>query len=76
MPKRKLIQFDSDIYRALEQLAQDRMATFQELADEAFADVLKKHHRPVGPAEALKESAKRGGKSNVVQLKAKRRKVK
>jgi hypothetical protein len=75
MPKRKLIQFDSDTYRALEQLAQDRMATFQELADEAFADVLKKHHRPVELAEALKESAKRGGKGNVVQLKAKRRKT-
>lgn len=73
MPKRKMIQFDSDTYRALEQLAEDRMATFQELADEAFADVLKKHDRPVGLAEALKKSAKESRKNNVVPLRTKRR---
>ena len=39
---RKLIAFEPDILRALELLARDRMQDFQELADEAFRDVLKK----------------------------------
>jgi hypothetical protein len=35
------------------------MKDFQELADEAFADLLKKHQRPVTLKEALRESARR-----------------
>ena len=35
----------------------DRMMTFQELADEAFADLLKKHNRPVDLRSALRKSA-------------------
>ena len=38
--------------------ARDRMATFQELADEAFADLLKKHSVPIDLKGALKKSAK------------------
>ena len=37
-------------------LAKDRMATFQELADEAFRDLLEKHNRPVGLKSALRQS--------------------
>ncbi len=33
------------------------MATIQELADEAFADVLKKHGIPVDLKDALRKSA-------------------
>ena len=33
------------------------MKTFQELADEAFADLLKKNNRPVGLKDALRKSA-------------------
>lgn len=33
---RKLIAFDDDTFDKLKQLSRDRMATFQELADEAF----------------------------------------
>jgi len=33
---RKLIAFDDDAFDRLRQLARDRMATFQELADEAL----------------------------------------
>ena len=33
---RKLIEFDDDTFAKLKQLARDRMATFQELADEAI----------------------------------------
>ena len=37
---RKLIAFDEDTFDKLKQLGRDRMATIQELADEAFADLL------------------------------------
>jgi hypothetical protein len=53
---RKLIAFDPDMLQALTLLARDRMQSFQELADEAFADVLKKHGRPVSLQQALRES--------------------
>ena len=54
---RKLIAFDDDTFAKLKQLARDRMATIQELADEAFADVLKKHGIPVDLKAALRKSA-------------------
>jgi non-homologous end joining protein Ku len=54
---RKLIAFDDDTFDKLTQLARDRMATIQELADEAFADVLKKHGIPVDLRDALRKSA-------------------
>ena len=54
---RKLIAFDDDTFDKLKQLARDRMATIQELADEAFADVLKKHGIPVDLKDALRKSA-------------------
>ena len=56
---RKLIAFDEDTFDKLKQLGRDRMATFQELAEEAFADLLKKHGRPVTLKQALKESLRR-----------------
>jgi hypothetical protein len=55
---RKLIEFDDDTFAKLKQLARDRMATLQELADEAFADLMKKHGIPVDLRDALKKSAK------------------
>jgi predicted transcriptional regulator len=54
---RKLIEFDDDTFAKLKQLARDRMGTFQELADEAFADLLKKHGIPVDLKAALRKSA-------------------
>ena len=54
---RKLIAFDDDTLDKLAQLARDRMGTFQELADEAFADLLKKHGIPVDLKDALRKSA-------------------
>jgi len=57
--KRKIIEFDAETWQALHTLALDRMNTLQELADEAFADLLKKHHRPVTLKEALSASAGR-----------------
>jgi hypothetical protein len=58
---RKLIEFDEDTFAKLKQLARDRMATFQELADEAFADLMKKHGIPIDLRDALKKSAKQAG---------------
>jgi non-homologous end joining protein Ku len=67
---RKLIAFDDDTSAKLKQLARDRMATFQELADEAFTDLLKKHGIPIDLKDALKKSARAGGASaKVIPLK-------
>ena len=54
---RKLIAFDDDTFDKLKQLGRDRMASLQELADEAFADLLKKHGIPVDLKDALRKSA-------------------
>jgi hypothetical protein len=56
--KRKLIAFDAETWNALDLLSRDSMKSIQELADEAFADLLKKHHRPTDLKEALHESAR------------------
>jgi hypothetical protein len=56
---RKLIAFDEDTFGKLTQLGRDRMATLQELADEAFADLLRKHGIPIDLKDALRKSAAR-----------------
>ena len=58
---RKLIAFDDETADKLTQLGRDRMATLQDLADEAFADLLKKHGVPIDLKDALRKSA-RGSK--------------
>jgi hypothetical protein len=58
---RKLIEFDDDTFDKLKQLGRDRMATLQELADEAFADLLKKHGIPIDLKDALRKSARLQG---------------
>jgi len=58
-PRRKLIEFDGETWHALQLLSRDSMRSLQELADEAFADLLGKHHRPVTLRQALKESVRR-----------------
>jgi hypothetical protein len=60
--KGKRVQFDDETFAALEAVAQQQGVSFQELADEAFKDLLKKHHQPVGFKAALKESL--GGKDS------------
>ena len=62
---------NDETWAVLDLLARDRMATFQELADEAFADLLKKHGRPVGLKAALRKSA--GASAEVVKLKDRRK---
>jgi hypothetical protein len=60
---RKLIGFDDDTLDKLTQLGRDRMATIQELADEAFADLLKKHGVPIDLKDALRKSVKDAGRT-------------
>ena len=59
---RKLVEFDDNTFAALRLLATDRMNSLQELADEAFADLLRKHGRPTDVRDALKMSLAVGGK--------------
>ena len=66
---RKLIDFDDDTAAKLKQLARDRMATFQELADEAFADLLKKHGVPIDLKDALRKSARSEASGKVIPMK-------
>ena len=54
--KGKRVQFDDEIFAALEAVAHEQGVSFQDLADEAFKDLLKKHHQPVGFKAALEES--------------------
>jgi hypothetical protein len=63
----KRVQFDDESWTAVDLLARDRMMTFQELADEAFRDLLRKHNRPTSLKEALRKSA--GESAEVVALK-------
>ena len=56
----KRVQFDEATWQAIEAVARDSGETFQELADEAFKDLLKKRKQPVGLKAALKESVGTG----------------
>ena len=53
----KRVQFDDETWNAIDLLARDQMKDFQELADEAFRDLLRKHGRPASLKEALRRSA-------------------
>jgi hypothetical protein len=65
----KRIQIDDESWSQLRLMANERMMTFQELADEAFADLLKKHGHPVDLRAALRKSA--GASADVVPLRRK-----
>ena len=68
----KRVQIDPESWAALDLLAHDRMMTFQELADEAFADILKKHGRPVDLRAALRKSV--GASADIIPLKRRKSK--
>jgi hypothetical protein len=53
----KRVQFDDDTWRQIDLLGRDQMKDFQELADEAFRDLLKKNGRPIDLKDALRRSA-------------------
>jgi hypothetical protein len=56
--RRKLVEFDAQTWQALDLLARDSMKAFQELADEAFRDLLRKYDRPTDLKAALRQSAR------------------
>ena len=55
---RKMVNIDTAALKALELLAADRKMGLQDLVDEALADLLKKHRRPVTTKEMFAESLK------------------
>ncbi len=57
---RKMVHIDSAPLKALELLAADRRGRLQDLFDEAIADLLKKHRRPVTTKEMFAQSLKAG----------------
>ena len=52
----KRVQFDDETWAAITAVSRSKGTSFQELVDEAFTDLLKKHKEPVGLNAALKES--------------------
>jgi hypothetical protein len=68
----KRVQFGDETWRQIDLLGRDQMKDFQELADEAFRDLLKKHGRPIDLKDALRRSA--GVSASVHQFKPKSRK--
>jgi hypothetical protein len=54
----KRVQFGEETWEALSAVARDKGMSFQEPADEAFAEYLKKHKQPVGLMASLEESVR------------------
>ncbi len=69
----KRVQLDDDTWAALDLLARERMMDFQELADEAFRDLLRKHGRPATLKAALRQSLGEGASVHKLPAKRKRR---
>ena len=63
MPSKR-IQLDDETLEAVEALASRTGKSFQDLTNEAFADLLAKHKQPMGYKAALEQSvsAKKPGK--------------
>jgi hypothetical protein len=57
-PVRRRIEFDAETWHALNRLALEKGKKRQDLANDAFRDLLKKHRRPVTLREALEESVR------------------
>ncbi len=59
----KRILFDRETFDAVDLMAREQMKDLNELADEAFTDLLKKHGRTADFRQALKLSARQAVKS-------------
>jgi hypothetical protein len=53
----KRVQFEDETWQAIEAVARGKRTSFQELADEAFDDLLKKYKQPVGLMASLSKRA-------------------
>ena len=51
----KRVQFIDETWEAIEAVMRHSGSSFQDLTNEAFADLLKKHKQPVGLMASLKE---------------------
>jgi hypothetical protein len=69
----KRVRFDDETWQALDLLARERMQDFQELADEAFRDLLRKHGRPSDLRSALRQSAGHSATVHKLPIRKKRR---
>ena len=56
MPVRRRIEFDDRVWHALQHLCLETGQGLQDIADEAFRDLLRKKRRPVSLHEGLRES--------------------
>jgi hypothetical protein len=52
----KRVEFDDETWAVINLLRQERRRSFQQLANEAFADHLEKYHKPVDLKSQLRES--------------------
>ena len=52
----KRVQFDDETWSVINLMRQDRRRSFQQLADEAFADLLAKHGHPADLRNQLRVS--------------------
>jgi hypothetical protein len=59
MPAKRVV-IDGVVMQAMDLLQVDLHRDFRDLSDEAFRDLLKKYHRPVGLKSALQQSVKAG----------------
>ena len=55
---RKMVNIDTAALKALELLATDHQMSLQDLVEEAIADLLKKHRRPITTKEMFAQSLK------------------
>ena len=55
----KRVQFSDEAWEGLLAIGRQRGRTFQQIADEAFTDILKKYGQPVGLMAALAQSVHR-----------------
>jgi hypothetical protein len=69
---RKMIHVATATYDVMQALARETSQSFQDLIDEAIADLLKKHKRPVTLKQMLSESLTAAGK-DVGKAKPRRR---
>jgi len=58
-PVRRRIEFDPETWHALHRYSLESGQNLQELAAEAFRDLLRKHRRPVTLRDALRASVRR-----------------
>lgn len=56
--RRKVFSLDPRVLQALTFFARDKGVSLDDLADEAFRDLLRKHKRPATLKDALRESAR------------------